>query len=148
MKVFISCYEKYGHWRFIKDLNAWSYVDVDPIFFLILFCGLESCGSKFGVAEKNVIVSAQDILGGLNKAISLVGNVPSVAGIFASMYRGKTTLKIYSFKLFKFILSYVCFKFSHDSSNVNTNVFLGAKLLGEEEKPLQSYITISFIADT
>ena len=101
-----------------------------------------------GSPKKNVIVSTQDILGGLNKAISLVGNVPSVAGIFASMYRGKTTLKIYSFKLFKFILSYVCFKFSHDSSNVNTNVFLGAKLLGEEEKPLQSYITISFIADT
>ena len=42
-----------------------------------------------GSQKKHDMVSAQNILNGLNKAIQLVDDEPSVAGIFASIYNGK-----------------------------------------------------------
>ena len=46
-----------------------------------------------GSQKKHDMVSAQNILNGLNKAIQLVDDEPSVAGIFASIYNGKKNLE-------------------------------------------------------
>ena len=46
-----------------------------------------------GSQKKHDMVSAQNILNGLKKAIQLLDDEPSVAGIIASIYNGKKNLE-------------------------------------------------------